>query len=162
MVTSQLFEFANLFVLPFWLLMIIVPNWSITRRVMDSSLPFIALAGLYVYLFIGSLDSEAAQALANPKLTDIARFLADEQASAIAWVHFLVMDLFVGRWIYWEGQRSSVWVTHSLLLCLFAGPLGLLSHLVTAWIMQKFFSDRLHQTSQLPDAAANTEATSET
>jgi Domain of unknown function (DUF4281) len=50
-----------------------------------------------------------------------------------------VMDLFVGRWIYLEGQRTGVWTVHSLALCFFAGPMGLLSHIVTAWITHQFF-----------------------
>lgn len=136
---SFLFDGANLFVLPFWTLMILLPNWGVTRRVMGSFLPFVALAAVYIYLFTLSLNAETAQALANPKLSDIARFFTEESAAAIAWVHFLVMDLFVGRWIYWEGQRTGVWTVHSLVLCLFAGPLGLLSHIVTAWVSQRFF-----------------------
>jgi hypothetical protein len=51
-----------------------------------------------------------------------------------------VMDLFVGRWIYWEGQRTGVWTRHSLALCFFAGPMGLLSHIVTAAIAQKWMA----------------------
>ena len=131
---SHLFDGANLFVLPFWALMILLPNWSVTKRVMASVLPFVALAGLYLYLLSGSVTGEAAQALANPKLADIARFFGDEQAAATGWVHFLVMDLFVGRWIYWQGQQTGIWTVHSIALCLFAGPLGLLSHLITAWL----------------------------
>lgn len=133
---EQIFDLANLFVLPFWALMILLPRWGITRRVMESPLPFIVLAGLYFYLLVGSINAETAQALASPKLGDIARFFADERASALGWIHFLVMDLFVGRWIYLEGQRTGVWTTHSIILCLFAGPLGLLSHLVTTWVSQ--------------------------
>ena len=46
------------------------------------------------------------------------------------------MDLFVGRWIYWQGQQTGIWTIHSLVLCLFAGPMGLLSHIATGWITQ--------------------------
>lgn len=136
---SQLFDFANLFVLPFWALMIFLPNWDITKKVMQSFLPFVALALLYVYLFSGAITAESAQALSNPKLADIARFFASERSAATAWVHFLAIDLFVGRWIYWEGQRTGIWTVHSLILCLFAGPLGLLSQILTASISEKFF-----------------------
>jgi hypothetical protein len=134
-----LFNGANLFVLPFWLLMIVLPNWSITRKVMGSFLPFVALAGLYIYLFANSLDPETAQAFSNPQLADIARLFADERVTAAGWIHFLVADLFVGRWIYWEGQRTGVWTIHSLVFCLFARPIGLLSHILTQWITQRFF-----------------------
>lgn len=133
-----LFNGANLFVLPFWLLMILLPNWKGTRKVMESFLPFVALAGLYLYLFSNSLDPDTAADFANPQLAALARLFANEQVTATGWVHFLVMDLFVGRWIYWEGQRTGVWTIHSLVLCLFAGPLGLLSHILTQWIRQSF------------------------
>lgn len=133
---ATLFDISNLFVLPFWGLMIFLPNWGVTKRVMSSYLPFVALAGLYLYLFISSVTPENAQALANPQLADIARFFADERAAATGWTHFLVLDLFVGRWVYWEGQRTGIWTVHSIALCLFAGPLGLLSHILTTWIAQ--------------------------
>jgi hypothetical protein len=140
MTIAQLFNLANLFVLPFWVLMILLPNWGVTRRVMQSYLPFVPLAGAYVYLFISSVTPETAQALSNPQLADIAHFLGDETAAATGWIHFLVMDLFVGRYIYLEGQRTGLWTIHSLALCLFAGPMGLLSHIVTYGISQKFAS----------------------
>ncbi len=139
MTLDLLFDGANLFVLPFWFLMIVLPNWSVTRKVMGSVLPFVVLAGAYIYLFASSIDPETAQSFSNPQLSDLARLFADERVTATGWIHFLVMDLFVGRWIYWEGQRTGVWTIHSLVFCLFAGPIGLLSHLVTQWITQRFF-----------------------
>lgn len=134
-----IFSGANLFVLPFWALMIFLPNWGVTRKVMESLIPFIVLASLYLYLFItlsGTLSPEDAANLGNPKLADIARLFNSEAAAATGWIHFLVMDLFVGRWVYLEGQRTGIWTIHSLALCLFAGPMGLLSHIITAWVSQ--------------------------
>jgi len=135
---SDLFNFANLLVLPFWALMILLPNWNVTRKVMESYLPFVVLAGAYVYLFVTSITPENAAALSNPQLADIARFFSNETAAATGWIHFLVMDLFVGRWIYWEGQKTGIWTIHSIALCLFAGPLGVLSHIFTYWISKAF------------------------
>lgn len=139
MTLDLLFNGANLFVLPFWALIALAPNWKVTRWVMDSYLPFVALASLYIYLFIISLDPESVQSFANPTLSDLARLFSDPRVTATGWVHFLVFDLFVGRWIYLEGQRTGVWTRHSLALCLFAGPIGLLSHIVTQAITQRFF-----------------------
>jgi hypothetical protein len=135
MTTAQfLFTAGNIFVLPFWFLMVVLPNWSITRRVMDSSLPFVVMAATYIILFSLSLSPETARSLANPQLADVARAFADENVSATGWIHFLTLDLFVGRWIYLEGQRTGIWTVHSLLLCLFAGPMGLLSHILSVWV----------------------------
>lgn len=159
MTIAQLFDGANLFVLPFWALIILLPNWGVTRRVMESYLPFVALAGVYLYLFISSITPENAQALSNPQLADIARFFADERAAATGWIHFLVMDLFIGRWIYWEGQKMGIWTIHSLALCLFAGPLGLLSHILTRWISQRFFSGSNSAAEPVADSAASSTGT---
>jgi Domain of unknown function (DUF4281) len=139
---AQLFDVSNLFVLPFWGLMILLPNWSVTRRIMESVIPFVILASLYIYLLVGTINADNAQALASPSLSDIAHFFSDQRAAATGWTHFLVMDLFVGRWIYGEGQRSGIWTSHSIALCLFAGPIGLLSHLITTAITQVFSSNR--------------------
>jgi hypothetical protein len=134
------FNAANLFVLPFWTLMILLPNWAWSRRILSSFLPFVGLALLYVGLLLVSLTPESVQAMSNPQLAEIAHFFSEESAAATGWVHFLVMDLFIGRWIYWEGQRTGMWTIHSLVLCLFAGPLGLLSHILTAAVWERFFS----------------------
>jgi hypothetical protein len=136
--TTDLFNGANLFVLPFWALMILLPNWNVTRKVMESYLPFVVLAAAYLYLFVTSITPENAAALSNPQLADIAKFFSNETAAATGWIHFLVMDLFVGRWIYWQGQKTGIWTIHSIALCLFAGPLGVLSHIFTYWITKAF------------------------
>ncbi|MEH2461187.1 ABA4-like family protein [Nostoc sp.] len=156
MTISQLFNVANLFVLPFWTLMILLPNWKVTRQIMSSYLPFVLLAGAYLYLFINSITPENAKALSNPQLADIARLFADETAAATGWIHFLVMDLFVGRWIYWEGQKTGIWTIHSLALSLFAGPLGLLSHILTDWIAKTFFpKSQQNETATVGEKAAS-------
>ncbi len=136
-----LFNGANLFVLPFWTLMVLVPNTKLTRTVMGSFLPFVALAALYLFLFVTSFSNvEGIDAFSDPNLglAELAGLFADPHVTATGWVHFLVFDLFVGRWIYWQGQESGVFTRHSLALCLFAGPLGLLSHLTTAALWQRF------------------------
>ena len=140
MTLNLLFNLANLYVLPFWGIMIILPKWQITQRVMDSYLPFVPLAGLYLYLFANGLDAESIEMFSNPQLsiTDLAQLFSIENLTLTGWVHFLVMDLFVGRYIYLEGISQGIWTIHSLVLCLFAGPMGLLSHIFTSWIQTKF------------------------
>jgi hypothetical protein len=40
---------------------------------------------------------------------------------ATGWVHYIVMDLFVGRWIFLEGWDKRVWTTHSLICACLPG-----------------------------------------
>ena len=137
MSSTQLFDLANLYILPFWTMMILFPKWNVTKKVMGSYLPFLPLIGAYIYYLIITTagNPESAAALANPQLTDIARFFGEKNAAGAGWVHFLVMDLFIGRWIY--QQEKQIWTIHSLILCLFFGPVGLLSHIITDTIFSK-------------------------
>jgi len=134
--TELVFNLSNLAVLPFWALMILLPGWQGTQKVMGSFIPLALLASVYLALFVNSLGSTSATALASPELGTIAGAFSEPSIMAVGWVHYLVMDLFVGRWIYWQGRETGVWTTHSLILCLFAGPIGLLSHLLTTAIAQ--------------------------
>lgn len=135
---SILFQLANLYVLPFWALMIVLPQWQWTKRILQPLWLFVPLVGVYLYCVSGALDGEAVQALANPDLAAIAQFFGAESAAATGWVHFLVMDLAVGRWIYWQSQTTGIWAKHSLILCLFAGPVGVLSHCLTCAIASRW------------------------
>jgi hypothetical protein len=150
---DQIFNGANLFVLPFWILMIFLPNLGITRNVMKSYIPFAILAIVYLYLFVSSINPESAAALSNPQLDDIAQVFSDKTIAATGWIHFLVMDLFIGRYIYWQGQETGVWTIHSLLFCLFAGPIGLLSHILTTWINRLFFSKIKQEISPVTESS---------
>ncbi|QSJ19117.1 DUF4281 domain-containing protein [Nostoc sp. UHCC 0702] len=158
MTLVQLFDVATLFVLPFWALMILLPNWGVTRRVMESYVPFVALALLYLYFFVSSITPETL-ALFTPRLANITQLFADERAVAAGWTHFVVVDLFVGRWIYWEGQRMGIWTTHSLVVCLFAGPFGLLSHTLTRWLSQRFFPRSNGEAAAIADQVTSSSGT---
>lgn len=131
---NLLFSLANLYVIPLWMIMIFLPQWGLTQRIMKSYLPFIPLILLYIYLFAISLNPESAAVLSNPRLEDLSSIFSQNPVAFAAWVHFLVVDLFLGRYIYWQGQNENILTTHSLILCLFAGPIGLLSHILTRYI----------------------------
>lgn len=148
MLTNQIFDIANIFVLPFWGLMIFLPKWRITRIVMGSYIGFIPLAIAYIYLFVNSITPENSQNFSNIQLADVARLFSDENIAATGWVHYLAMDLFVGRYIYLQGQKTGAWTAHSLCLCLFAGPMGLLSHILThAFVTKKWSSVEVESTT---------------
>jgi len=101
--------------------------------------PVYCISGILYFFFAVTLNGESAQALSNPDLPTITKLFSQKGAAATGWAHFLVMDLFVGRWVYWQGQEKGIFTVHSIILCLFAGPVGLLSQIVTAWITQQFF-----------------------
>ena len=129
---DQLFQLSNVLVMPFWLLMIILPFWGWTKRIIRS--PWIAapVALLYAALVLPQLAGLLAE-LANPQLDQIAALLGTPAGATIGWVHFLAFDLFVGRWVYLDSRerKISAWLVSPILfVVLMFGPLGLLLYLV--------------------------------
>merc|ERR1719243_297601 len=47
------------------------------------------------------------------------------------WPHVLIWDLFVGRYIWLDGERRGVFTPHSVLLTNLIGPPGLMLHFLT-------------------------------
>jgi len=72
-----------------------------------------------------------------PKLSGISELLSEKAASASAWAHFMLVNLFVARHATLQSIKFDLPVAHTLALCLVTGPLGLLSHVVTKWIVLK-------------------------
>ena len=98
---------SSLLVLPFWLLIILLPSWRFTERVVRS--PWIAApaALLYAVLVLPRLP-EVLGAVANPELGGVSALLGSPAGATIGWVHFLAFDLFVARWAYLDSRERGV------------------------------------------------------
>src|SRR5229473_1618433 len=128
---STLFSLSNLLVLPFWALLILLPRWRWTARIMRSPFISAAPAALYGALVVPRLG-EIWLAVSRPTLGGVVALLGSPAGATIAWVHFLVFDLFVGRWIYLDSQERGIseWLMAPVLfLTLMLGPAGFLLYL---------------------------------
>lgn len=128
---DTLFQLSNLLVVPFWLLAIFLPQWRWTERILRSPYVVLPPALLYVTLVVpGLLD--VLPLLARPDLATIAGLLGTPEGAAIAWAHFVTLDLFAGRWVYLDSRAAglSPWIGSPLLLVvLMFAPLGLTLYL---------------------------------
>ena len=126
------FRLSNLLVLPFWVLMILLPRWRCTVRIMRSPLVSVAPALFYAAMVLPRVGA-IFPAVARPTLAGVAALLGSAEGATIAWVHFLAFDLFIGRWIYLDSQErrlSPLLTAPILFLTLMLGPLGFLCYLV--------------------------------
>ena len=103
---NTIFQISNLLTMPFWVLMLIAPGWSWTRRIMGSLWVVVPVALLYAVLLVPQLPA-LAPALASPTLDAIAAGLGTPEAATVGWAHFLAFDLFVGRWAYLESVKRG-------------------------------------------------------
>ena len=138
MTLSLAFNLVIFYVSVFWILIIVLPGWGVTKKVMSSYIPFVPVCIAYIYYLLTATDPASLTGAFNPQLSTYAELFSKEGGALVVSIHFLVMDLFVGRWIYWQGQEKKILTTHSLILCLFFGPAGLLAHIIT----DKFFGDK--------------------
>jgi hypothetical protein len=127
---DTIFSLCNLFVMPFWALMILVPRWRWTQRIVQFPFFVALLALLYVILVIPQLAT-ILPILLRPSVTSVAAVLGTPAGATIGWIHFLAFDLFVGRWIYLDSREHgiSAWFVSPLLfLTLMLGPFGFLCY----------------------------------
>lgn len=128
---SQLFSQSNLTVMPFWALMIFLPRWRWTRRIMQSPLVALLPALLYAALVLPRFGAIFA-VVSSPTLQAVAALLGTPEGAIIAWAHFLAFDLLAARWAYLDSQErgiSSLLMAPVLFMILMLGPIGFLLYL---------------------------------
>lgn len=148
---AQIFALSSLLVMPFWFLMIALPHWRWSKRIIGS--PWIAgpAALLYAVLVLPQLAA-ALPLLMNPTLDGIAGLLGSPAGATIGWVHFLAFDLFVGRWVYLDSRSRGItaWlVSPVLLVVLMFGPLGFLVYMA----VRTMLASRQSDAAEMPSAA---------
>ena len=130
--TGVLFGLTFAVAAPFWVLMILLPGWSWTRRIVAS--PLIVLPVVLIYaLVVVPAFGEVLPAVAAPTLAGIRELLGTADGAAAAWAHMIAFDLFVGRWSWLDGRERGVptlIMSPVLVLTILLGPLGLLAYLL--------------------------------
>ena len=141
---QNIYLMANWGVIPFWLLLIILPNHGVTNFFVQSIVAPFLLAGAYgfiaynIFLEGNTLDSFE---LYNG-LDGLYSMFANEAFLLVFWIHFLAISLFLGAWISRDSQRYMVprfFVIISLILTYFTGPVGLLIY----WFIRIFFAKKI-------------------
>jgi hypothetical protein len=130
-VTATLFTLTFAVAAPFWALMILLPRWSVTGRVIRSPLIVAPVLVIYAILVVPAL-AEVLPAVASPTLAGVRDLLGTDDGAAAAWAHMIAFDLFVGRWAWLDSRERgvpSLVMAPVLVLTILLGPLGLAAYL---------------------------------
>jgi hypothetical protein len=142
---ENVYLIANWGVIPFWLLLIILPNHGLTNFFVQSIIAPLLLAGAYgfvaydIFLEGNILDSFELYR----GLEDLYSMFSSEAFLLVFWLHFLSISLFLGAWISRDSRRYMVprfFVIISLVLTYFTGPSGLLIY----WFIRIFFAKKMN------------------
>ena len=142
---ENIYMWINFGILPFWVMLIIIPNSKVTQFFVNSIILPLILSTAYVYVIYQTI-------LLEEPIFDVFKLylgldslytiFATESFLLIFWLHFLALNLFLGSWISKDGIRynmSRSLVVTPLILVYFTGPLGL----VLYWLIRVFCAKRL-------------------
>ena len=134
---TEVFSFANLTVLPMWVLMIFLPKWKITRFLIDYRVIPIVLALVYAFYIITAIQIGGAMDFGS--LASVMTLFTEENAVLAGWVHYLAFDLLVGMWMLNQNKELKIpqWLMAPCLFGTFMfGPIGFLAFTIIKTIKQ--------------------------
>ncbi|WP_133272130.1 ABA4-like family protein [Hymenobacter radiodurans] len=126
---ATLFSVANPVAMLGWVLLLIAPRWTVTRRLVLSGILPLALAVVYAVVIGVHYAGPEGSVGGFSSLADVALLFQDPWALLAGWVHYLCFDLAIGAWEARDAHRRGV--PHLLLIpCLLftflLGPVGIL------------------------------------
>ena len=141
---ENIYLIANWGVIPFWLLLIFIPNHQLTNFLTQSIVAPLLLAIGYVYLsYLIYQDGNIFDGFElYSGLDGLYSMFANEALLLIFWLHFLAISLFSGSWIVRDSKKffiPKVITILSLILTYFTGPIGL----VIYWFFRIFFAKKI-------------------
>ena len=142
---SNIYLFANWGVIPFWLMLIIMPNHVVTNFFVQSIIIPLLLSSAYGFvaydIFLDGSLLESFELYSG--LDGLYTMFSNEAFLLIFWLHFLALSLFLGAWIVRDLTRFMIpkfFVLISLILTYFTGPVGLLLY----WFIRIFFAKKIN------------------
>jgi len=130
---DTLYLIVNASVIPFWLMLILMPRWKWTHILSSIAWP-LALGMVYAWLFSGGTGVGGFSSL--PELMTL---FTQPFAVTAGWIHYLAFDLFIGGWETRDAMKLGIprWLLIPCqLLTWFIGPVGLVAYLVLRGVMK--------------------------
>ena len=141
---ENIYLIANWGIIPFWLLLIILPNHQVTNFFVQSIIIPLLLAASYAYLAYSIyLDENILSGFElYSGLDGLYSMFASEAFLLVFWLHFLAISLFTGAWIVRDSRKyliPKIVTIPSLTLTYFTGPIGLVFY----WFIRIFFAKKI-------------------
>ena len=142
--SENIYLLANWGVIPFWIMLIIFPNHSLTNFFAQSILVPLLLAIAYGYLsynlYLEENIFDGFELYSG--LDGLYSMFANETLLLVFWLHFLAISLFAGTWVVRDSKKylvPKIITIPSLILIYFTGPVGI----VIYWFFRIFFARKI-------------------
>jgi hypothetical protein len=143
--SENIYLWINFGILPFWLMLIFIPNHRVTEIFVNSIIIPLILASTYIYIIYKAilLDISIFEILKlYLSLEELYTIFATESFLLIFWLHFVALNIFIGAWLTKDAIRYGIsrGVTFlPLVLVYFSGPVGLVFY----WIIRIFYAKKI-------------------
>ena len=143
---ENIYLWSNFGIIPFWLLLIIVPTSKVTGILVNSILLPVILGSLYIFVaYKMIINEESLLDIFNlyMGLENLYTLFSNESFLIFFWLHFLALNIFLGSWISKDSIRhgvSKIITIMSLMLSYVCGPLGLVFY----WFFRIFFAKKIN------------------
>jgi len=142
---ENIYLFSNFCILPFWLLLILIPNSKITQIFVNSIIAPLILSTAYIYVIYQAILLEEPffdifKLYLN--IDNLYTIFATESFLLVFWIHFVALNLFLGSWVSNDAIKYNIpkkIVIFPLILIYFVGPVGLFLY----WFFRIFYSKKL-------------------
>ncbi len=133
---TVLFNVAGLAIVG-WALMILLPGWSVTKRLVEWTAFPVAVSVIYVIGVLAVLRETGFGVIADfGSAEGVIELLANPNVALIVWIHMSALDHLVGVGIFRDNLRHDVVPipiqSLLLVLTLMFGPIGFLTY----WIVR--------------------------
>ena len=142
--SETIYLVANWGVIPFWLLLIFIPNHGLTNFLAQSIVAPLLLAICYTFfsynLYLENNIFDGFELYSG--LDGLYSMFSNENLLLIFWLHFLAISLFAGAWIVRDARKyfiPKIITIPSLVVTYFSGPIGL----VIYWFFRIFFAKKI-------------------
>ena len=140
-----IYIWLNLGVIPFWIMLISIPDSKINQILINSIFIPLILALTYIYIInqiilSGNYMFDIFDLYLG--LDNLYVIFSNEEYLLIFWIHFLALSLFMGTWVSRDSLKYNIpkWLTIiPIILIYFSGPVGF----VIYWLIRIFFSKKI-------------------
>ena len=130
-IVTMTFWFSSIFIGPIWFLMWFFPRHEITKKIVGdlriSVIPLIISYGILLAPNIFDILISLGSQMPTPEI--VLEMFSKDEMIILAWLHFLVMDTFAGRYVWMRmlAKERPIHVSMPILLvCMMLGPIGLM------------------------------------
>jgi len=142
---ENIYLWANYGLIPFWLMLIFIPNYRVTQIFVNSIIIPLVLSCAYVYVIYQALILDISIFdffKLYLSMDELYALFATENFLLVFWLHFLALNIFLGGWISRDAVKYSITrgvVFFPLVLVYLAGPIGLIFY----WIIRIFYAKKI-------------------